>query len=38
MPFLPELKAVVNLGLDASRSKIEERDNSIRTHLLRNIS
>ncbi|WAC01369.1 SusC/RagA family TonB-linked outer membrane protein [Lacinutrix neustonica] len=24
MPFLPELKAVVNLGLDASRSKIEE--------------
>jgi len=25
MPFLPELKAVVNLGLDASGSKIEER-------------
>lgn len=25
MPFLPELKAVVNIGLDASRSKIEER-------------
>ncbi|MDC1324587.1 SusC/RagA family TonB-linked outer membrane protein [Flavobacteriaceae bacterium] len=24
MPFLPELKAVVNVGLDASRSKIEE--------------
>ncbi len=24
MPFLPELKAVVNLGLDASRSKISE--------------
>ncbi len=24
MPFLPELKAVVNLGLDASKSKIEE--------------
>lgn len=25
MPFLPELRAVVNLGLDASGSKIEER-------------
>lgn len=24
MPFLPELNAVVNIGLDASRSKIEE--------------
>ncbi|MBD3862743.1 SusC/RagA family TonB-linked outer membrane protein [Olleya marilimosa] len=24
MPFLPELKAVVNVGLDASRSKIKE--------------
>lgn len=34
MPFLPELKAVVNLGLDASRSKIEERfsDNAFETY------
>ncbi|TCI94936.1 SusC/RagA family TonB-linked outer membrane protein [Tenacibaculum sp. M341] len=24
MPFLPELKAVLNLGLDASKSKVEE--------------
>ncbi|WP_299109721.1 TonB-dependent receptor [uncultured Tenacibaculum sp.] len=34
MPFLPELKAVVNLGLDASRSKIEERfsNNSFETY------
>jgi len=31
MPFLPELKAVVNLGLDASKVKIEERfrDNAL---------
>ena len=34
MPFLPELKAVVNFGLDASRSKIEERfsNNSAATY------
>ncbi len=34
MPFLPELRAVVNLGLDASRSKIEERfsENSFETY------
>lgn len=34
MPFLPELKAVVNLGLDASRAKIEERfsDNAFQTY------
>lgn len=34
MPFLPGLKAVVNLGLDASRAKIEERfsDNSLATY------
>lgn len=38
MPFLPELKAVVNLGLDASRAKIEERfsDNSYETYRLDN--
>ncbi|ULC59190.1 TonB-dependent receptor [Flaviramulus sp. BrNp1-15] len=34
MPFLPELKAVVNVGLDASRSKIKESfsDNSLATY------
>lgn len=34
MPFLPELRAVVNLGLDASGSKIEERftENSFQTY------
>ena len=34
MPFLPELRAVVNLGLDASRAKIEERftDNAFETY------
>lgn len=34
MPFLPELKAVVNLGLDASNSTIEERyfDNAVATY------
>lgn len=34
LPFLPGLKAVVNLGLDASRAKIEERfsDNSLATY------
>ncbi|MDH7911930.1 TonB-dependent receptor [Winogradskyella sp. SYSU M77433] len=34
MPFLPELKAVVNLGLDASRAKIKERfsNNAIATY------
>ncbi|WP_407556608.1 SusC/RagA family TonB-linked outer membrane protein [Winogradskyella sp. 4-2091] len=34
MPFLPELKAVVNFGLDASGSKIEERfsENSFETY------
>jgi len=34
MPFLPELKAVVNLGLDASRAKIEESfsENSFETY------
>src|SRR5690606_13796192 len=38
MPFLPELKAVVNLGLDASRSKIEEifSDNSLVTYRFDN--
>ncbi len=38
MPFLPELKAVVNLGLDASRSKIEERfsDNALVTYRFDN--
>ncbi|WP_452225092.1 SusC/RagA family TonB-linked outer membrane protein [Lacinutrix chionoecetis] len=36
MPFLPELKAVVNLGLDASRSKIEETfsDGALATYQL----
>ncbi|WP_044402133.1 SusC/RagA family TonB-linked outer membrane protein [Lacinutrix sp. Hel_I_90] len=36
MPFLPELKAVVNLGLDASRSKIEETfsNNALATYRL----
>ncbi|WCO01264.1 SusC/RagA family TonB-linked outer membrane protein [Psychroserpens ponticola] len=34
LPFVPGLKAVVNLGLDASRAKIEERfsDNSLATY------
>ena len=34
MPFLPELKAVVNLGLDASRARIEETysDNAFETY------
>lgn len=34
MPFLPELRAVVNLGLDASKANIEERfsDNSAATY------
>ena len=34
MPFLPELKAVVNLGLDASRAKIKERflENAVATY------
>ena len=34
MPFLPELRAVVNLGLDASQAKIKERfsDNSLATY------
>ncbi|MGC6431678.1 MAG: SusC/RagA family TonB-linked outer membrane protein [Jejuia sp.] len=34
MPFLPELKAVVNLGLDASQAKIEERfsENAFETY------
>ncbi|WP_033959982.1 SusC/RagA family TonB-linked outer membrane protein [Psychroserpens jangbogonensis] len=34
MPFLPELKAVVNLGLDASQAKIEESfsENSFETY------
>ncbi|NRD19230.1 TonB-dependent receptor [Winogradskyella eckloniae] len=34
MPFLPELKAVVNFGLDASGSKIEERfsENAFETY------
>lgn len=34
MPFLPELKAVVNLGLDASRAKIKEQfsNNAIATY------
>ncbi|OBX26754.1 iron complex outermembrane receptor protein [Gelidibacter algens] len=34
MPFLPELKAVVNLGLDASKSTIEERyfDNAVASY------
>ncbi len=34
MPFLPELKAVVNVGLDASRAKIEERfsENAFETY------
>lgn len=34
LPFLPGLKAVVNLGLDASRAKIEESfsDNSLATY------
>lgn len=38
MPFLPELRAVVNLGLDASRSKIEEifSDNSLVTYRFDN--
>ncbi len=38
MPFLPELKAVVNLGLDASGSKIEERftGNAFETYRLNN--
>ena len=34
MPFLPELRAVVNLGLDASKANIEERfsENSVATY------
>ncbi|UOB18796.1 SusC/RagA family TonB-linked outer membrane protein [Abyssalbus ytuae] len=34
MPFLPELKAVVNLGLDASKAKIKETytDNALNTY------
>jgi iron complex outermembrane receptor protein len=34
LPFVPGLKAVVNLGIDASRAKIEERfsDNSLATY------
>lgn len=34
LPFLPELRAVVNLGLDASESKIKENfsDNSLATY------
>ena len=38
MPFLPELRAVVNLGLDASGSKIEERfiGNAFETFRLNN--
>ncbi len=36
MPFLPELKAVVNIGLDASRAKIRETftDGSLATYRL----
>ncbi len=38
MPFLPELRAVVNLGLDASRSKIEETysENALATYRIDN--
>ncbi len=34
MPFLPELRAIVNVGLDASRAKIEERytENAVATY------
>lgn len=38
MPFLPELKAVVNVGLDASRSEIKERffENALATYIIDN--
>jgi len=38
MPFLPELRAVVNLGMEASQSNIEEMfsDNSLETYRFNN--